>query len=209
MSLKKDFPCRFSPSWLLLCLLPSYLTSSPRCSTRVFFLSLSCCFFFVSFVLLFFFIFTLCLVCCSIKRASNSFTSVCSLLYSVGLITTNYSLLLHKKKQLVVLRHVSKGGGGTLISWSEGTRHLLFQRCPTPFPFFFPSLSLFLDQNWQFFPSRPATHMTAVFKAASLRHARLSECGANRQPRDYMKHFVTFVTSKQWLLDGTFLCFLF
>lgn len=36
-----------------------------------------------------------------------------------------------------------------------------------------------------------------------LWHAILSDCGVNRQRGDYMKHFVTFVTSKQWLLDGT------
>lgn len=155
-------------------------------------------------VCLFFFFFS-CHVHCSIKT-SNSFTSVCSLLYSVGLITTNYSLQLHRIQPHVVLTHVCKGyvwgEGGTLNSRSKGTRHLLCQRCPTHSPFSFSP-----DPNRWFFPSRPATHTTAVFKAASLWHALLSNCGVNRQRRDYMKHFVTFVTSKQWLLDGPFVFF--
>lgn len=118
---------------------------------------------FVSWVCLFVFS---CHVCRSIK-ASNSFTSVCSLLYSVGLITTNYSLQLHRIQPHVVLTHVCKGygwgEGGTLNSQSKGTRHLLCQRCPSHSPFSFS-----LDPNRWFFPSRPATHMTAVVKAASL-----------------------------------------
>lgn len=59
-----------------------------------------------------------CHVHCSIKKkASNSFTSVCSLLYSVGLITTNYSLQHHRIQPHVVLMHISKG-----YDWGEGGR---------------------------------------------------------------------------------------
>lgn len=193
------------PTWLP-CPLPSHITTL-QAYAHV--LSLPISFHLVYLVLFLGFFVCFFLFSCHVRRSiktSNSFTSVCSLLYSVGLITTNYSLQLHRIQPHVVLTHISKGyvwgEGGTWGSRSKGTRHLLCQGCPTHSPFSFS-----LDPNWRLFPSRPATHMTAVFKAASLWHALLSDWGVNKQRRDYMKHFVTFVTSKQWLLDGT-PCFL-